>query len=159
MVSADGATKELFFFGGRVAFATFATPPAAAPALEEKLTAAIRISVSCASSPAQAMVTTALADPGLQAQREAQHADLAARWRALRAALAAAGVEAWPFNAALFALLPVHGDPEALRRALLADGLGLVSAGAGQNLRLSYATLQADEMAPVAAILAKRLRG
>jgi aspartate/methionine/tyrosine aminotransferase len=158
VVSADGATKELFFFGGRVAFATFATTAEAAPALEEKLTAAVRVSVSCASSPAQAMVATALADPEIDAQRDVLHADLAGRWRALRGALAAEGVEAWPFNAAFFALLPVRGEPEALRRALLADGLGLVSAGAGQNLRLSYATLQADEMGPVAAILAKRLR-
>jgi DNA-binding transcriptional MocR family regulator len=115
------------------------------------------VSVSSVSGTAQALVLTALDDPALGAQREALHADLAARWARLRDGLEAAGVPAWPFNAAFFALLPAPTDAEELRHAFLKDGLGLVSAAAGPNLRLSYASLQLDDIDPVVEILAKRL--
>lgn len=157
VVSTDGATKELFYFGGRVGFVTAVLPEGGGDALEEKLTAAIRVSVSSVSGTAQAIVLAALDDPALLAQRQALHADLAARWARLRDGLAAAGVPAWPFNAAFFALLPAPTDAEELRHAFLKDGLGLVSAAAGPNLRLSYASLQLDAIDPVVEILAQRL--
>lgn len=155
--STDGATKELFYFGGRVGFLTAATADGRADALEEKLTAAIRVSVSCVSGTAQAVVLAALRDPELEAQRAALHGALAARWARLRAGLERAGVAAWPFNAAFFALLPTPTEAEALRLAFLADGLGLVSAAAGPNLRLSYAALELEQIDAVVEILAKRL--
>jgi aspartate/methionine/tyrosine aminotransferase len=157
-VKVDGATKELFFFGARIGFLTFGCEGPAARALEDKAMGLARASVSCAPSAPQAMILRALADPGLGAEQARLRGVIAGRYRALKAALAAHGVPFWPFNAAFFALVPVDGDPQAARRSLLAEGVGVVAVEPSDALRISYASLVEGDMDRLAAALAPRAR-
>ena len=146
VIKVDGATKELLYFGGRVAFLTFASGPEAGAALEEKARAIVRTTVSTGSATAQAVLFQALQDPGLDAQRRQVLDLLRRRYQVLREALEAAGLEAWPFNGGMFGLVKVPGDPEQLRQALLADSVGVVSVPEANALRLSFGSISATDI-------------
>lgn len=139
-VKVDGATKELFLFGARVGFLTFAAGPEAAAVLEDKARAVLRGNTSSVSAPGQAMVLAALREPGLKAQRDAIRKVLVRRYRALKEALADAGLSHWPFNSGFFALLEAP-DPEAVRQELLAQGLGVVAIEGVGGVRIGYGSL------------------
>lgn len=154
----DGATKELFYFGGRVGFLSFGAEGAAAAALEDKTRAAARASISTVSSTSQAVLAAALREPTLPAQQAEVRAVLAARFSALREALARHRLPALPFNSGMFAVLPVPGDPEALRRRLLAESIGVISLPEAGALRLSYGSVPAARMDELVAAIARQAR-
>ena len=141
VIKVDGTTKELFFFGGRLAFISFNATGEAAKALEEKACASIRSTTSAIPSPSQALVMAALTCPDLEQQLAAIRADIASRYRCLKRELEKSGLDYWPFNSAFFALLPFSGDTHVLRRKLIADGLGVVAMPAAGAIRLSYSTV------------------
>lgn len=153
-VKLDGATKELFFFGGRVGFISFGATGPAAAALEDKAIGAGRATVSSAPAGSQALVLRALRDPDMPAHQEALRETIRARYRALRDGLAAAGVSTFPFNSAFFALVPVPGDPERARRTLLAAGVGVVAVPQAQAIRVSYASVALDDIPQLVAAIA-----
>ena len=64
----------------------------------------------------------------------------------MKAALLEAEIPSWPFNSAFFALLPVQTDPDALRRALLGKGVGVVSLPHASAIRLSYASVALEDL-------------
>ena len=141
LLKVDGATKELFFFGGRIAFVSSNIQGAAAAALEEKFIACIRSTVSALPSPSQALVHSALIDPTLDTQIQSIRSVLRDRYTTLKHELQQSSLLYWPFNSAFFALIHTPQDPEQTRRKLLERGVGLVSFPAAQALRLSYSTV------------------
>lgn len=154
-VKVDGATKELFFFGGRVGFVTFGAEGEAASALQDKLLGLARSSISTVSTPSQHVVLRALHDPLTTAQADAKQAQLADRYRRLKAGLDRAGVAYLPFNSAFFALVRVARPPHDVRRALLAEGVGVVAAPDAGAVRVSYASVADEDIDGLVAALAR----
>ena len=145
-IKVDGATKELFFFGGRVGFLTFGVAGDAAAVLEDKAMGALRATTSTTSAPGQALVLRALRDPDLAVQREAILARIRARHDRFRERLDAAGLDAMPFNAAFFVLVKVSGDAEAVRKSLLKEGVGVVAVPSESAVRVSYASVALEDI-------------
>ena len=156
-VKVDGATKELFFFGGRVGFVTFGATGAGAAALEEKALSVMRATTSATTSFSQALVLDALSSPDLDAQCATLLSELRARYRALRDGLRSVGLTPWPYNSAFFALVHSDRDPEVVRRELLAEGIGVVAIPEASAIRLSYASVDASVMGELVSALAAHL--
>ena len=156
-VKVDGATKELSFFGGRVGFVTFGVGAEAAAVLEDKARGLVRWSVSVSPAISQTLVLACLADPDLEAEREALRHLMRARYLALKDALRQHGVPFRPFNSGLFALVPVDGDPHRIRRALLDEGLGVVALPDAGALRVSFGSVDAEDLPVLARALARHL--
>lgn len=154
-IKVDGATKELFFFGGRVGFVTFGTDGPAAAALENKMLGLARSSISTAPTSSQSLVARALAHPDTPAHVEQILEDIRQRYHALKAGLDANGIEYLPFNSAFFALIKVRRPPHDVRRALLADGVGVVAAPDAGAVRVSYASVALDDIEALVAALAR----
>jgi aspartate/methionine/tyrosine aminotransferase len=153
-VKVDGCTKELVFFGGRVAFLTFPFDPdsAAARALESKAKCLLRATIGSPAAVSQEIALAALASESVEEEIAYVRRVLAGRYRALRRALDRVDSEllcALPFNSGCFALLelPAGLDPEAVRQRLLADfDTGVVSI-APRYLRIAYCSV-AEEAIP-----------
>lgn len=166
-VKVDGATKELSFFGGRVGFLTFPWAPDSPvmEALESKVKCLLRATVGSPVAASQVLVLQALSRPTLDAEVEAVHRLLAARWRRLTAALGdcdPALLRPLPSNSGCFVLLELPTaeqggaglDPEALRRQLLdRHDTGLVAVDP-RYLRIAHCSLD-EAQAPE---LVRRLR-
>ena len=153
-IKVDGATKELFFFGGRVGFLTFAAQPEAAELLEEKARGLLRATISSAPAISQAIVAHALASPAVESDLAAVRSTLAARYAAFRAALVKYGLESWPFNSGFFALVKVRGEPEPIRHRLLAQGVGTISVPEAGSLRIGYGSVAAEDIEDLVRALA-----
>ncbi|MCB9759251.1 MAG: aminotransferase class I/II-fold pyridoxal phosphate-dependent enzyme [Alphaproteobacteria bacterium] len=152
-IKADGATKELLFFGGRVAFLTFGvSDPAAADALEDKVMAAIRGTISQSSAPPQAMVARALADPDLDRQLAERMELVVRRYRVLKReldALTGDNLRPWPFNAGFFAILGVRPgvDVHALRRRLIEEqSVGVIAVPEISAIRLAFCSIREEDI-------------
>jgi aspartate/methionine/tyrosine aminotransferase len=145
-IKIDGATKELFFFGGRVGFISFGCDGEPADILIEKAHACIRATISSGSTLSQYLVCQALQDPQLDAQAHSLREQMRARYTRLKAALIEADISTWPYNSAFFTLLPVPTSPDALRRKLLESGVGVVSLPGASALRLSYASVALEDI-------------
>ncbi|MFK7931838.1 MAG: aminotransferase class I/II-fold pyridoxal phosphate-dependent enzyme, partial [Myxococcota bacterium] len=157
ILRADGVTKELFFFPGRVGFLTAAIDPEspAAAALESKLGSLARSGNGSPPGPSQAAVLAALQDPTLEAQIAAGNAVLAHRWALLEAALDEASsphLRPYPFNSGVFAMVGladgVRAD-EARLRLIEEQDVGLVSIGAVNALRIAYCSVAAEDIVPL----------
>jgi aspartate/methionine/tyrosine aminotransferase len=158
VVKVDGATKELGFFGGRVGFLSFSGGEEAGQVLAEKAIGSVRATISVSPSLPQAMVLAALRDPALASQRAAVWERLRRRYRALKDALAAHGIATVPFNSGLFALVPVAGDPEAIRQALLAEGVGIIALPEDGAIRVSYGGVPVADVPRLVDAIARHLR-
>ena len=157
-VKIDGATKELFFFGGRVGFITVGTEGEAADALQAKLLGLARSSVSTVSTASQALVLKALNSPDTEPQRAELLAKLETRYRRFKAGLDAAGLSYMPFNSAFFALIRVARPAHDVRRAMLADGVGVVAVPDAGAVRVSFASVADDQIDGLVAALARHAR-
>ena len=150
-VKIDGCTKELVFFGGRVAFLTFPFEPDAAVtrALESKAKCVLRATIGSPPALTQEVALAALATGGVEDEIEEVRSILERRYRALRRALDAASpdlMRALPFNSGCFALieLPEGVDAEALRQRLLAEfDTGVVSSPP-RYVRIAYCSVAED---------------
>lgn len=154
-VKVDGATKELFFFGGRVGFVTIGAEGPVADALENKLIGLCRSSISTVSTSGQALVLNALRNPATQAEADAVLAQMRHRYTLLRDGFAAAGLHTYPFNSAFFALVRTKRHPEEVRQALLADGVGVVAVPSAGAVRVGYASVADKDIPTLVAALAR----
>ncbi len=154
-VKLDGATKELFFFGGRVGFVTVGAEGPGAEALEDKLLGLARSTVSAAATASQHLVLSALLDENTVRQQETILADMKRRYRHLKEGLIANGVPFMPFNSAFFALIRVKEDPHAIRHRLLQEGVGVVASPDAGAVRVSYASVSDDQIPALVAALVR----
>jgi aspartate/methionine/tyrosine aminotransferase len=153
-VKVDGCTKELVFFGGRVAFLTFPFEPdtPVVRALESKAKCLLRASIGSPVALSQEVALAALEHEGIEDEIEAVRQILARRYRALRLALERADpalLRPLPFNSGCFALLelPERLDSEVVRQRLLAEfDTGVVSSPP-RYLRIAYCSV-AEEAIP-----------
>ena len=150
---ADGVTKELLFFPGRVGFLTAAVAPdnPAAAALESKLKSLARSAVGSPPGPSQALVLRALQQHALEEQVRAAHQILIDRYRTLKTALAAVTSDVlrpYPFNSGVFALVGISGEAsDALRRRLIADhDVGLIAVRHPNAVRIAYCSVSAEDI-------------
>lgn len=151
-VKADGATKELFFFGGRIAFLSTPLSGAADDALLSKMKCIARSMMGVCSGPSQALALKALQDPNLQRDLDERIAVLARRYRILKEALGqlkSPRLRPFPFNSGVFALIGVEGiDAEELRKKLIAEqSVGTIAIPSVNALRVAYCSV-ADEKIP-----------
>ena len=158
-VKLDAATKELFVWGLRCGFLTYAPPPLADPspllaALEKKTMGAIRGGISNSPHLSQSIVLNALRSPSMGAERRQKLETLRARAVRVREVVYREVYrESWdvyPFNAGYFMCIRVKGvDAEQLRVHLLDRyGVGLISIGA-TDLRIAFSCLEIDEVEPL----------
>ena len=153
----DGATKEMFFFGGRIAFVTFVCEGEVAPVLEEKVIGSIRSSVSALPSPSQALTMTALQSSTLAAETTAIREMLRERYLVLKELLAHSSLRNWKYNSAFFALISAPNGAEETRLRLIEAGVGVVSVRAVDSIRLSYSTVPKEELEPMIRIIEKNI--
>jgi aspartate/methionine/tyrosine aminotransferase len=151
VIKADGATKELFFFGGRIAFLSFNAGGAAEEAVLSKLKCIARSTVGVTAGPSQALVLAALQSPGLDAAVAERTEVLARRYRLLRDAFAshrANGLVPFPFNSGVFALAAVHGtDAESFRQKLIAEpSVGVIAIPSINAIRIAYCSVRDDAL-------------
>jgi len=155
----DAATKELFVWGLRCGFMTFAPPPCAdadavLAALERKVMGAIRGGVSSSPHLSQSIVLAALESPTLARERADKLAVLRARAERVREVSARAEYrdswDVYPFNAGYFMCIAVKGvDAEKLRLHLLDQyGVGLISLGPS-DIRVAFSSLEEDDVEPL----------
>ncbi len=158
-VKLDGATKELFVWGLRCAFLTFAPPPLEDPgpvldALEKKTMGAIRGGISNCPHVSQSLVLHALRSPTLEAERREKLALLRARAEKVREVVNREKYhdswDVYPFNAGYFMCIRVKGgEAEQLRLHLLEQhGVGLISIGAS-DIRVAFSCLELAEIEPL----------
>ena len=153
-VKVDGCTKEIVFFGGRVAFVTFPFDPGTeiAAALESKAKCIVRATIGSPVAVSQELALAALSQPALVEEINSIRATLRARYRALRKALDGVDHEVLrplPFNSGCFALIeiPPELDPETVRRTLLREHDTGVVAASPNYIRLAYCSV-AEEAIP-----------
>ncbi len=151
-IKLDAATKELFVWGLRCGFLTFAPPPVAnsepiLEALERKTMGAIRGGVSSSPALSQAIVLEALLSPSLEAERRAKFETLQARARRVgevaRDPKYADSWEVYPFYAGYFMCVRVKGvDADSPRVHLLEKyGVGVISLGQ-TDIRVAFSCVE-----------------
>jgi aspartate/methionine/tyrosine aminotransferase len=142
----DGATKEMFFFGGRIGFISFASNLEARTALEEKVIGLMRSTISALSSPSQIVLLKALQSPLLIEQQISLRNILLERYEILQNVLQQSSLDYWPFNSAFFCLVHCPTDPQEKRLQLIERGLGVVSIPRTPALRISYSTVPKEKI-------------
>jgi aspartate/methionine/tyrosine aminotransferase len=153
-VKLDGASKEDFAWGLRVAFITYgiAGGAGAYEALERKTAGCIRATISNSPNISQQLVLKAMADPGYRAQKEEKFAVLQRRAAKLREVLAeprfAAAWRAYPFNSGYFMCLRLNElDAEAYRVRLLNEyGVGVISLNS-TDIRIAFSCVDEADIA------------
>ena len=120
--------------------------PVAAAVLEEKVIASTRSTVSAMSSPAQALVLSALKSPTINEEQAVVREMLQQRFNLMKHCLLQTKLEFWPFNSAFFLLLAAPAGAERTRKALLAAGVGTVAFASARAIRLSYSTVPAKDI-------------
>ena len=163
-VKIDGATKEEYAWGLRVAFITFGLGEAAMQPLEQKFSGLIRANTSGASQVAQTLILKAMHTPGYAAQKQRNYETLKAR--ALKVQQVASDkryAELWemyPSHAGYFTCLRLKlGNAESVRQKLLNEyGIGTISLGETE-LRVAYSCLAESDIEPVFAVIAKVIEG
>ena len=155
----DGATKELFVWGFRVGFITYAPQtiegrevPPLLEACEKKTMGAIRGSISNCSMPAQTVLRNALKSDELAAQRAAKTELLRARAAKVKEVLADPKYDdvwaCYPFNSGYFMCLRLKSaNAEEVRVRLLDEhGVGTIAVN-DTDLRIAFSCLETDQIA------------
>jgi aspartate/methionine/tyrosine aminotransferase len=162
-VKLDGATKELFVWGLRCGFVTFApgradTADEVTAVLDAKVRGAIRGAISNSPQLSQTLVERALGDPAIAGERAQKSELLRARAeRVYEVASAPRFRESWevyPFNSGYFMCVKVKGvDAEALRVHLLdRHATGLISTSP-TDIRVAFSCLEVDQVEPLFEVL------
>jgi aspartate/methionine/tyrosine aminotransferase len=153
-IKLDGATKEDFAWGLRVAFMTYATAGGvgAYEALEKKTGGCIRGTISNAPNVSQQLVLKAMSDPDYWAQKEEKFAVLRRRALRVREVLAEPRfAEAWkpfPFNSGYFMCVRLNDlNAEAFRVRLLNEhGVGVISTSE-TDIRIAFSCVDEADIA------------
>jgi aspartate/methionine/tyrosine aminotransferase len=152
-IKLDGATKEDFVWGLRVAFITFAAPGGAPvhDALEKKTAGCIRGTVSNCSLASQSVLVQAMNDPSYAAEKRAKFEVLRARAARVKQVLAGGRyTSAWtpyPFNSGYFMCLRLKTlNAEAYRLRLLDRcGIGVI-ATAPTDIRVAFSCIEEKDI-------------
>jgi len=149
----DGITKELSFFGGRVAFLHFGIAKDVSDILVDKCKGLIRAGIGGTVSISQVLLETELADPRHHSEMERVRLILDERYKALKQALSEPSPhwETLPFNSGCFCLLKLKDgiDAEILRQKLIKEeNVGLVSQGK-RYIRLAFCSLRKEDIPPL----------
>ena len=155
-VKLDGATKEMFVWGFRVGFITFAATTAndeskMLAALEQKVSGNIRGTVSNCAHLSQTAVLAGLRDPAFEAQHKENVEILRARAQKSKQILASGKYDDqfahYPFNSGYFLCLKlIKADAEKLRVHLLDNyGVGTISTSS-TDLRVAFSCLENDQI-------------
>ena len=162
-IKLDAATKELFVWGLRCGFLTFAPPPIEDPdplldALEKKVMGAIRGGISNSPHISQSIVLSALRSPSLEEERTAKRKILGDRARRVREVayreIYRSSWDVYPFNSGYFMCIRVKGvDAEALRLHLLdKHGVGVIAIDAS-DIRIAFSCLEEAQVEPLFEII------
>ena len=148
-VKIDGPTKEDYVWGFRCGFLTFAgkgLEKAHYDAIEKKLMGAIRSSVSCSSTPGQAIMMKVFADENLENEKKELKTILEGRYRKVRSFLETKKghkvLTPLPFNSGYFMSFACSGvNAEKLRQKLLHEyQIGTISIDEN-HLRIAFSSL------------------
>jgi aspartate/methionine/tyrosine aminotransferase len=152
-IKLDGASKEDFAWGLRVAFITYGVVGGvgAYEALEKKTGGCIRGTISNSPNVSQELVLRAMADPEYRAQKAENFAILERRAAKVKEVLAeprfAAVWRPYPFNSGYFICLRLNDlDAEAYRVRLLNDyGVGVISTSS-TDIRVALASVDESDI-------------
>lgn len=152
----DGPTKEDFAWGFRCGFITFGgknLTDAHYDALIKKLMAAIRSSVSCASTPPQSMILKAYKDGDIQSEKVEFRKVLEARYRLVKKFVTShksTAISPLPFNSGYFMAFHLENvNAEELRQKLLTEkGIGTISIDS-HTLRVAFSSLDEEKIETV----------
>jgi aspartate/methionine/tyrosine aminotransferase len=152
-IKLDGASKEDYAWGLRVAFITYGIKGGAGAyeALEKKTGGCIRATISNGPNLSQALVLRAMSDPGYKAQKAEKFAILAGRAAKVRTLLAdpkfAPAWKLYPFNSGYFFTVRLEGlDAEQYRVKLLDDyGVGVISTS-GTDIRVALSCVDEGDL-------------
>ena len=153
-VKIDGATKEEYAWGLRVAFISFGLGEIAMQPLEQKLSGLIRANTSGASQVSQTLILEAMKASGYAEQKQRNYEILKARaLKAMKVASDAQYVKLWevyPSHAGYFMCLNLKsGNAEKVRQRLLErHGIGTISLGETE-LRVAYSCLEESDIETV----------
>ena len=153
-VKIDGATKEEYAWGLRVAFISFGLGEIAMQPLEQKFSGLIRANTSGASQVSQTLILEAMKASDYAEQKQRNYDILKAR--ALKAKKVASDAqymklwEVYPSHAGYFICLNLKsGNAEKVRRQLLeGHGIGTISLGETE-LRVAYSCLEESDIETV----------
>ena len=153
-VKIDGATKEEYAWGLRVAFMTFGLGEAAMSPLEQKLSGLIRANTSGASQVSQTLILEAMKTSGYAEQKQRNYEIL--KGRALevkRVASDSRYAKLWtvyPSHAGYFVCLNLKSaNAEVVRQRLLEEhGIGTIALGE-TGLRVAYSCLEESDIETV----------
>ncbi len=152
-IKLDGASKEDYAWGLRVAFITYGIKNGAGAyeALEKKTGGCIRGTISNGPNLSQALVLKAMSDPGYKAQKAEKFAILAGRAAKLRTLLSdpkfAPAWKLYPFNSGYFFTVRLEGlDAEQYRVKLLNEyGVGVISTS-GTDIRVALSCVDEGDL-------------
>ena len=155
-IKADGPTKEDFAWGFRTGFITFASKGMTEvqyAALTTKFMAAIRSSVSCSSTPSQALVLHAINDAAHNEQKKQLRNMLKRRYDAVRKFVNTHKSDVLtplPFNSGYFMSFNVKtGNAEDIRKKLLAEkGIGIIQIDSN-TLRVAFSSIDEEKIEEV----------
>ena len=159
-VKIDGATKEEYAWGLRVAFISFGLGAAAMQPLEQKLSGLIRANTSGASQVSQTLILKAMKAQDYAAQKQHNYETLKARALKVKEIASDARYaklwEVYPSHAGYFTCLNLKsGNAEAVRQRLLEEhGIGTISLGETE-LRVAYSCLEESDIEMVFEVIAK----
>ena len=162
-VKIDGATKEEYAWGLRVAFLTFGLGAAAMQPLEQKLSGLVRANTSGASQVSQTLILEAMQASGYAEQKQRNYEIL--KERALKVKEVASDsqyAELWdvyPSHAGYFTCLNLKsGNAERVRQRLLDEhGIGTIALGETE-LRIAYSCLETSDIETVFAVIARVIK-
>jgi aspartate/methionine/tyrosine aminotransferase len=169
-VKLDGATKELFGWGLRVGFITYAAclpeqsnKTAVYEALEKKTAGCIRGSVSSCGRLSQSVVLHILKSPDVKKQRDEKVSLLKARAERVQQAASRSEYrdlwDVYPFNSGYFMCIRVkHVDAERLRKHLLETyKVGLIAVNQ-TDLRVAFSCVDAENIEALFEYIAKGIQ-
>ncbi len=152
-IKLDGASKEDYAWGLRVAFITYGIKNGAGAyeALEKKTGGCIRGTISNGPNLSQALVLKAMSDPGYKAQKAEKFAILSGRAAKVRTLLSdpkfAPAWKLYPFNSGYFFTVRLESlDAEQYRVRLLNDyGVGVISTTA-TDIRVALSCVDESDL-------------
>ena len=159
-VKVDGATKEEYAWGLRVAFISFGIGRAAMQPLEQKFSGLIRANTSGASQVSQTLILEAMKAPNYAKQKQRNYEILEARAVKVKEVASDARYaklwEVYPNHAGYFTCLNLKsGNAEKVRQRLLDEhGIGTISLGETE-LRVAYSCLEESDIETVFSTIAE----